>query len=62
MNENEKTAVKKSWRDVYKVHPAADLFPMLTLSFFGGVTMKTIGSTFVWILLVLVFAQACAAH
>ena len=20
---------KKSWRDVYKVHPAADLFPML---------------------------------
>src|SRR5258708_7264713 len=22
-------AEKKSWRDVYKVHPAADLFPML---------------------------------
>src|SRR5690348_8445060 len=20
---------KKSWRDVYKIHPAADLFPML---------------------------------
>lgn len=24
-----KTEPKKSWRDVYKVHPAADLFPML---------------------------------